>query len=175
MATIHRRGAASATFLVAMSTGILTTHNLAPNWSRSVGLDFWNIAEVEHAALSAKEERAELIAKEEFFTKRRELANQLAAKLIDRTSTLAATTDQLRELFREDDAIVSVLKSIYPDVQDERLLFARHAMLRVEQLLHAEPIRRAEVLARLKADYRELEASEVVANQPRVTPPGESQ
>ena len=157
MTAIRRPGAASAAVLVGLTVSLAAAHAIAPEWSRSAGLDVWNIAEVEKARRSAVERRAEIHAHAEHCARRREIANQLAAQLVANTTTLPAATDEVRALFADDTGFVVMFESLYPTVPTERLRFARHVIERTKRFL-TNPAQFEAVTARLEAEYRAMAA-----------------
>lgn len=156
MTAIRRPGAASATVLIALSASLVAAHLIAPDWSRRAGLDVWNLAALEHEYRDAAEERADLAAQADQDAARRTAGNQIAAQLIDGTTTLPVAADDLREVFRGDSGRRMLLGLAYPAAPSDRHLFARHGIDRVAMLLAEDPARRAAVVVRLEAEYRAM-------------------
>ena len=156
MTAIRRPGAASATVLIALSASLVAAHLIAPEWSRRAGLDVWNLAALEHQYRDAAAERADLTAQGEQDAARRTAGNQIAAQLIDGTTTLPAAAADLLEVFRADSGRRMLLGLVYPAAPTERHLFARHGIDRVAMLLAEDPARSAAVVARLEVEYRAM-------------------
>lgn len=158
MTTIRRPGAASAAVLIGLCASMLGAHLIAPEWARGAGLDVWNYAALETEKLNAAEVREEMEARAERHARRRALADQLAARLLTRDATLGAVGEELFELYSDDIGSRCALEAYHPNTRDPRLLYARHAIHRVERLLAHDPVQQKAVTERLEVDYRELEA-----------------
>ncbi len=159
MATIRRPGVASAAALIGLSVSMVGAHLLAPEWSRSVGLDVWNYASAEDERRGAADERDAVEARSARAADRRAVADQLAARLVTRDASLATVAGELLDLFRTDPGSQRTLACWNPGVRDPRLLYARHAVERVRRLLPDDLVRREAALARLEAEYREMEVA----------------
>lgn len=160
MTAIRRPGAASATVLLALATGLVAAHALAPGWSRRAGLDVWNLAEAQRTHRCALEDAAAADERAERAARRRAVANQLAADLVAGTAALAPAADRLRALFDDDPGVLVSLEIAHPGARTPRLRFARHAIDRATRSLAGDPARRGAVTARLEAEYRALAARE---------------
>jgi hypothetical protein len=159
MTAIRRPGAASAAALLALGASFVAAHALAPEWSRRAGLDVWNLPAASAQLRAAAEEREAVLADAERSARRREAANQTAAKLAAGNVPLPAATDEIAEIFRDEPAMPVALGCRYADVPAGRLRFARHTIDRATRFLDDDPDRRAVVLARLEAEYRAMCAS----------------
>jgi hypothetical protein len=161
MTAIRRPGASSVTVLFVLGACFVLAHLLAPDWCRRAGLDVWNLPSARVALHAAADERAEVAANAERCARRREAANQVAAKLAVGTVTLSVATDEVMEVFRDDSGMPLVLGTVYPDAPTMRHRFARNVIDRVKRVLSDEPDRCAVVLARLENEYRVLDAAPV--------------
>lgn len=156
MTTIRRPGAASAAVLVGLSASLMVAHAVAPNWSRRVGLDVWNLAALEAEYRAAADEQADVVSQAERASARRAAGNQVAAKLITGSVTLPEAAVELIEVFRQDEGMRVSLGVIHKGAPTVRHVFARHAIDRVRALLVDEPDRRGAVVARLEVEYRAM-------------------
>jgi hypothetical protein len=156
MTAIRRPGVASVAVLLGLCASLATAHTIAPDWSRSAGLDVWNLSALKEEYRCATEERAEMQSREERAVARRAAGNQIAAKLVTNTIALPVAADELSEVFQQDDGTRGMLKTLFPNAPGERHRFARHAIDRVVVLLANDPVQRAAVVARLETEYRAM-------------------
>jgi hypothetical protein len=158
MTTIRRPGAASVTVLIGLCLSFAAAHAAAPEWSRRAGLDVWNLPAARAQFRESCQERDEMEARAEQMALRREVANHVAARLIDGLP-LATATDELMELLQHDQAFMSAFELIYSEAPSLRHRFALHAIERASRLLQDDPLRRMAVEARLRAEYQTFETA----------------
>jgi hypothetical protein len=159
MTVIRRPGASSAAVLLGLGTSLVAAYLIAPEWSRSAGLDVWNLPSANAQLRTAAEQEQEVLAFGERCARRREAATQIAARLASGAITLAVATDEIMEVFHEAPEVALVLETSYRTVPTERQRFALHAIDRVKRHLANEPDRCAVVVANLEKEYRALYAS----------------
>ena len=156
MTAIRRPGAASAAVLIGLTASLFAAHTIAPQWSRRAGLDVWNLSAEQELWRTATRERADVDAQDERARRRREVAAQVAARLTAGELSLPAAADELMELFRTDAGTCVALSTVYLGMPSERHMFARNAIDRAARHLEGDSARRAALLARLEAEYREM-------------------
>jgi hypothetical protein len=159
---VRHPGVASTAILLGIGAGLVSCSALAPDWSRRVGLDVWNMGAEEQNYRSAVERKEYLGATGDEHIARRAAARSVALKLIDGSETLSAAADQLSAIFRPDRGWCVALELHYPAVPDERHRFARSAIERVRGLLD-DPTESARVLHRLEEEYRAIPPAPVAA------------
>jgi hypothetical protein len=145
----------SAVVLVGLGAGLVACHVIAPEWSRHMGLDVWNLSAAEQSYRSAVETDEHLGAAIEHEAARRAAARTVVVRLINGTAILAEAADELAEIAGPDPGRRLILELRYPSVADERHRFALHAIDRVKWHLGAAP-ETEPVLRRLEAEYRAL-------------------
>lgn len=158
MTAIRRPGAVSAAVLVGLVVSLVTAQMVAPEWSRRTGLDVWNLPALDEQLRRATEERDEVLAFEEQSIKRREAAHQITKKLIDGLP-LAVGADELMEVYQNDQGIMITLETLHPHVPTVRHRFAHFAIDRVKVKLNDDPKQSQVVIARLEAEYKQLDTS----------------
>lgn len=158
MSAIRRPGAASATVLIGLAAGFVVAHAAAPEWSRRVGLDVWNVTAVQAEYRSTAEKEQEIEAFGERAVRRREAANQVAAQLVAGSITLEHATDEVCALFADDPGATGTLSVTYHQVPTERLRFARHMMERASRQFTTDEQAKT-VMARLEAEYCAMAAA----------------
>ncbi len=158
MTTMRRSGAVSVTALVGLSLSLAAAHTLAPEWSRRAGLDVWNLPSLQKEYRQADEDRAEVEAFGDRAAKRREIADHITRKLAN-GMPLAAATEELMELYQDDQGMLTTLESLYRVAPTARHRFALHAIERTQRLFRDDPERWKAVSARLHAEYKVFDAS----------------
>jgi hypothetical protein len=156
MTAIRRPGASSAAVLFGLAVTLVVAHVIAPEWSRRTGLDVWNLPSANSALRAATEEREEVEAFGDRSVRRREAANQISSQLASGTITLATATDEIMEVFHQDQGMPILLQSHFPAAPTVRHRFALHTIQRTKRFLSDDPDRCAVVTARLEKEYREL-------------------
>jgi hypothetical protein len=155
MTTVRRAGASSVAALSGLALALGFSHAVAPEWSRSVGLDVWNIAEEHEAARHASEDSAALHQQHDQLLREIEFADHVTTRLAEGEQTLADAVAELEPVLRQRPGFASQCDLLY-NPPSFRHGVARYAISRVARAL-ADPARRAAVTRRLEAEYEALE------------------
>lgn len=156
MTAIRRPGNASVAVLLALGAGLVAAHVIAPEWSRRVGLDVWNLPSETTLLRDATERHEEVLEDADRAARRREAASQIATKLINGTASLPEAADEIAELFRDEPGMSLTICINFQNEPTDRHRFARHAIQRAKRLLVDDPTHSAAVVARLEAEYRAM-------------------
>jgi hypothetical protein len=141
----------------------------APDWTRTTGLDFWNIGSEEESLRSALERSDEIASREHRETLRQEMAEQLAARLLA-GEPLAELTDELEAFTREvrQEWFQSVrLHTQAAELLSDREVVALYLISKVKLAVEADPTRLAEVSARLSGELQALQAGSAGGPEPQ--------
>jgi hypothetical protein len=159
MTAIHRRpGAASVAALGVITLSVAAAHAVAPNWSRSVGLDVWRYSEYAADLRQCHDRRKELAAGHERLFQQMDVGDRLAAGLIDAHVSLADAADEIGRVNQDRTGFADTLRWSFGDGTSPRQRFARYLLVRARSRLEdaGDPSRLAEVTARLEAEYRAM-------------------
>ena len=85
-----------------------------------------------------------------------EAADHVVGLLVDGKLSLADAADEVGRINQGRPGFLDGLRSLYPAAVTERQLVARYVIHKAGERLEGDPARRAEVLARLEAEYRVL-------------------
>jgi hypothetical protein len=153
------------TILAALVLLVGLAHTVDPAWSRRTGLDVWNAPAAEAVAHTASERGHDLDAAIDWAHEQIAASDHAVRGLIDRRVSLAAAVEELARINLHRDGFYNQLRWAHPPVTEERALLAHYAMGKVAQVLEDDPPRRAEVLARLGAEFLALSGGAWVPNK----------
>jgi hypothetical protein len=157
MIVLRRRpGIASVAVLAGITAALVTAHAVAPEWSRAVGLDVWNLSAAEADQRESADRRDELAAQHEQLRQRVAVADHLCTQLIDGRVRLAEAADEVIEVNRDRDAFFFVLRLEHPDATTDRELAACYLIAKIAARFYDDPSRRAEATGRLEAEYQAM-------------------
>jgi hypothetical protein len=153
---VRRTGIASVAALAALTVTVGGVHAVAPDWSRRMGFDVWNISDAETQAREADEIGRDLRVHGDRVCRQIDASDHVAHALATGRVTLAVAVEELVQINRTRPAWLPALRCVCPDANDDRELVARYAMGKVWRELADEPSRRAGVIAKLNREYAEL-------------------
>lgn len=131
---------------------VLTTWAADPVWARAAGLDVWNVGRLEDELRRYRADENRLQAEFEVHQHRFAVNDLLAQEVIDGRRPLAAAADLYWQLNQETPGFATSVRFYYrgPTLSAK---VAQNLLLRAERQGRFEPGRKAEVLARLRAEY----------------------
>jgi hypothetical protein len=151
MHSFRRTGTTSAAVLSGLVLTLGLMYAIAPEWSRRVGLDVWNIAEPVESLRATKEESARLSEEAQRLREAIEAADHITTRLIAGELTLETASDQIEPLLLERQGFEFSRSVSSPDLPF-RLKVARYLLDRSLR----SPGARADLKARLNAEYQAM-------------------
>ena len=151
--TARRTGIVSVAALAALTLTVGVVHAVAPDWSRRMGFDVWNIGEAEAEARDAAQVAHDLCRTGDLIGRQIEASGHVARALAAGRLTLAAAVEELARVNAARAAFLEALRCTNPSASDDRELLAWYALKKVWIELAADPSRQAEVMARLTGEF----------------------
>ncbi len=93
-----------------------------PSWAQAVGVDVWNLAELEEQTRATTAHNRVLLAEDYEIQQRIAIKESLIEELVAGHTSLAATTDAFLELNRAMPQHMTVIRSLYPGRSDRELV-----------------------------------------------------
>jgi hypothetical protein len=152
MTTLHRAGTVSTLALSGLAVVFGVSHTLAPEWTRRIGLDVWNLPSLRATAAQVEEESVETNAKSERLFQSIEAADHIIARLVAGNITLLQATDELEPLMLHRDGFDIVWEHYYK-AKTFRDGVTRYAMERSLRMLTDDPVHKAQVSLRLDTEF----------------------
>jgi hypothetical protein len=158
--TARRTGLASVATLAALTLTVGGVHALAPDWSRRMGVDVWNLPCLEAERVQKDALGDELEAHGERTFRQIEASERVAAELAAGRVSLADAVVELERVNSSRSALLAGQRAFHPDAGDDRELVARYAVSKALRIFRDDSTRRTEVMPRLEAEYRALVGKE---------------
>jgi hypothetical protein len=153
--TARRTGLASVATLAALTLTVGVIHAVAPEWSERMGVDVWNLSEVEAEWNRTEEKGRELAAASEREIRQIEASDRVAGELAAGRLSLADAVDELCRVNAGRPAFITCQRMADPD-GTERDWVAQYAVAKAVRYPAADPARQADVACRLAAEYAAL-------------------
>lgn len=148
----RRTGIASVASLAGLTLTVGLVHAVAPDWSRRMGFDVWNIADAETDAREAAEVGRDLHAYGDRTCRQIEASDHVAHALATGRVTLAVAVQELTLINDSRPTWLAALRCSSPEGTGDPELVARYAMGKVWRSLADDPSR-AEVMAKLNREF----------------------
>lgn len=151
----RRTGTTSAAFLCGLVMAVSLTHASAPEWSRRIGLDFWNLLKEQESLQEVIQESAQLSDESERLRESIEAADHLTTRILAGELTLTQATDLLEPLLSERHSFRWCAAKVYP-APTFRMSIARYLIDRVHREGQVDSGRLARLKAQLQAEYESM-------------------
>ena len=155
--TARRTGIISVAALAALTLTVGVVHAVAPDWSRRMGFDVWNVPGLEEELAAADRDRDRLAVVDGTLMHRIAAKEATVAELIAGRTTLADVTAFFLSLNAERPDMLAILRATYPDGTDEH----RTAMNVIDYVAQrvADADERDVIVCRLTAELAEAVSS----------------
>jgi hypothetical protein len=114
MTTVRRTGTASAAVLSGLVLTLGVAQAAAPEWTRHVGLDVWNLSGLRAQVQGLHEEAADLESQEDRLRLEVEALDNLTARLVAGDVSLAEATAAAEPIMRERTGFDTAARLNYP-------------------------------------------------------------
>jgi hypothetical protein len=156
MVVLHRRtGIVSVATLSGLALAVGLTHVIAPEWSRSTGLDVWNYTDMESQYRDDKDRLQDELKVEETLSCQIRLSDHITTELIEGRLSLSEAVDEIEYINRERVGFEESLRVTFrPSTHRERL--ALYTLTKARRMLDHDPSAQVVVMARLEAEYQAM-------------------
>ena len=155
MAALHRRtGITTVATLCALALAVVLTHAVAPEWSRTIGLDVWNTPSYEAECQSNMIRAQDLDDFRERLNRHIELSDEIARQWIAGEISLRQAIDQLQEIEPIRPGFEEILENAWPDANPKERL-GEYLLIKARRQLGANPSFARGAMCRLEAEVRE--------------------
>ena len=156
MAVLQRRtGIVSVATLSGLALAVGLTQAIAPDWSRSYGLDLWCSSDCIAEYHEGYDRLKDQLQSSETLNRQMELSEYIASQLIEDQITLAEAINELEIINRDRIGFQDSLRTAYGDLNDRERL-ALYALAKVQRQLESDPSTQAIVLVKLEQQYLNL-------------------
>jgi hypothetical protein len=150
MKTSRRVGVVSLATLSACFLAGIVAHTVAPEWTRTAGLDFWNLPAARREQQREDQRTREIEASAEDLCQRVAADNTVAQAVIDDRMEWTVAVDQILEINRNYVGFLISLETRFFPLKDPRELAARYLWEKIETKLARDASRRNEVMSRIR-------------------------